>query len=107
VAAVRDADANCRSGVCGFERSAEKGGKESRSETIESADDCGKLRLTGKRVTQRVRKDAGEPRFLEVTMKALREIRDLFKIGAEAESKLGAVRWLTLRRNRHRAAARS
>jgi hypothetical protein len=31
----------------------------------------------------------GTPRFLETAMKALREIRDLFGIGAEAEGKLG------------------
>ena len=42
-------------------------------------------------VTHRVCQDAGDPRFLEVAMKALAEIRDLFKIGAEAESKLRAA----------------
>jgi hypothetical protein len=60
-------------------------------QTIESADDCGKLGLTGRSVTHRVRRDAGDPRFLEVAMKALREIRDLLKIGADAESKLKAA----------------
>ena len=49
------------------------------------------LGLMGKSVTHRVRKDAGDLRFLEVAMKALREIRDLFGIGAEAESKLSAA----------------
>jgi hypothetical protein len=74
-----------------FEKSAERGVREVTSQTIESADDCGKLRLTGKRVTQSMRKGAGDVRFLEMAMKALREIRDLFGIGAEAQSKLGAA----------------
>ena len=34
-----------------------------------------------------VRRDAGDVRYLEMAMKALAEIRDLFKIRAEAESK--------------------
>jgi hypothetical protein len=75
-----------------FEKSAEAAGvREVTCETIESADDSGKLELTGRSVTHRVRNGAGDVRYLEVEMKALREIRDLFKIGAEAESKLGAV----------------
>jgi hypothetical protein len=74
-----------------FEKSAEEGVSEVASHTIESADDYGKLGLTGRRVSRRVRRDAGDVRFLEVAMKALREIRDLFKIGAEAESKLKAA----------------
>jgi hypothetical protein len=44
-----------------------------------------------KLVAHRVRRDAGDPRFLEVALKALREICDLFGIGAEAESKLRAA----------------
>ena len=74
-----------------FERSAEEGLSEARCQTIERADDGGKLRLTGKRVTHRVSKDAGDVRFLELAMKVLREMRDLFGIGAEAESKLRAA----------------
>jgi hypothetical protein len=74
-----------------FEKSAEEGVREIASQTIERADDSGKLRLTGKGVTRSVRKGAGDPRFLEMAMKALREIRDLFGIGAEAESKLRAA----------------
>ena len=38
-----------------------------------------------------VRRDAGDVRYLEMAMKALAEIRDLFKIRAEAESKLTAA----------------
>jgi len=71
-----------------FEESAEEGVSEVASQTIESVDDSGKLRLTGKSVTHRVRKDAGDVRFLELPLKALREIRDLFGIGAEAQGKL-------------------
>jgi histone H3/H4 len=74
-----------------FEKSAEEGVREIASQTIERADDSGKLRLTGKGVTRSVRKGAGDVRFLEVAMKALREVRDLFGIGAEAESKLNAA----------------
>jgi len=74
-----------------FEQSAEEGVSEITSQTIESADDRGKLRLTGKSVTRSVRQNAGDVRYLEVGMKALAEIRDLFKIGAEAESKVGAA----------------
>jgi hypothetical protein len=70
-----------------FEKSAEEGVREIASQTIESADDTGKLGLTGRSVTHRVRRNAGDPRFLEMAMKALREIRDLFGIGAEAEGK--------------------
>jgi hypothetical protein len=77
--------------LAAFEKSAEEGVSEVTSHTIESADDCGKLEVSGRSVTHRVRKDAGDVRFLEVAMKALREIRDLFKIGAEAETKLQAV----------------
>lgn len=72
-----------------FEKSAEKGVSDMTSQTIESPDD--RLGLTGKSVSHQVRKDAGDVRFLEAAMKALREIRDLFKIGAEAESKLKAA----------------
>ena len=74
-----------------FEKSAEKGVSEVSGQTIESRDDSGHLGLAGKSVTHRVRKDAGDVRYLEVAMKALREIRDLFRIGAEAESKLGVA----------------
>jgi molybdenum-dependent DNA-binding transcriptional regulator ModE len=74
-----------------FEKSADDGVSEVASQTIESADDCVKLGLTGRSITRRGRKDAGDPRLLEVAMKALREIRDLFGIGAEAESKLRAA----------------
>jgi hypothetical protein len=74
-----------------FERSAEEGVSAIASQTIESADDSGRLRLTGKSFTHHVRKDAGDPRFLELALNALREIRDLFGIGAEAEIKLRAT----------------
>lgn len=74
-----------------FEKSAEEGVSEIASQTIESADDSGKLGLTDKSVTRSVRKSAGDVRFLEMAMKALREIRDLFGIGAEPESKLTAA----------------
>jgi hypothetical protein len=74
-----------------FEKSAEEGVTEVTNQTIESADDSGKLELTAKSVTRRVRKGAGDVRYLETAMKALREIRDLFGIGAEAESKLRAA----------------
>jgi hypothetical protein len=77
--------------VAAFEKSAEDGVSEIASQTIERPDDCGKVRLTGKNDTHHVRKDAGDVRFLEVAMKALREIRDLFGIGAEAQSKLKAT----------------
>ncbi len=73
-----------------FEKSAEDGVKEITSQTIESANDRGKLGLSGRRVIHHVRKDAGDVRYLEVAMNALREVRDLFKIGAEAESELRA-----------------
>ena len=71
-----------------FERSAAEGVSEIASQTIESVDDSGELRLTGKGVTHHVRRDAGDLRYLEMAMKALREVRDLFGIGAEAASKL-------------------
>jgi hypothetical protein len=74
-----------------FDRSAEEGAREVTCQTIESTDDCGKLRFTGRSVTHRVHRDAGDPRFLELALKASREIRDLFRIGAEAESKLRAA----------------
>jgi hypothetical protein len=74
-----------------FEKSAEEGVRETASQTVERLDDTGKLGLTGKSVTHHVRKGAGDVRYLEVAMKALREVRDLFGIGAEAESKLGAT----------------
>jgi hypothetical protein len=74
--------------LAAFDRSAEYGVSETASQTIGSADDRGKLGLTGKSVTHRVRNGAGDVRYLEVAMKALREIRDLFGIGAEAQSKL-------------------
>lgn len=74
-----------------FQKSAEESVKESTCQTIERLDKRGKLGLTGRSVTRRVRKDAGDVRFLEVAMEALRETRDLFKIGAEAESKLKAA----------------
>ena len=73
-----------------FERSAEEGVSEVTSQTIESVDDSGNLGVKGKSVTHRVRKDAGDIRYLEVAMKALSEIRDLFKIGPESESSLRA-----------------
>jgi hypothetical protein len=74
-----------------FEKTTEEGVKEITHQTIESPDNTDKPRLTGRSVTHRVRKDAGDPRFLEVAMKSLREIRDLFGIGVEAESKLSAA----------------
>jgi hypothetical protein len=74
-----------------LETSAEEGVSEVTCQTVESADDSGKLRLTDKSVSHHVRKDAGDVRFLEMAMKALREVRDLFGIGAEAESKLKAA----------------
>ena len=77
--------------VAALEKSAEEGVRGVTSQTIESVDDGGKLGLTAKGVTSRVRKDAGDPRFLEVALKALREIRDLFGIGAEGEGKLKAA----------------
>jgi hypothetical protein len=75
--------------LAAFDKSAEEGISEVTSQTIESPDD--RLGLAGKSVTHHVGKDAGDVRYLEMAMKALREIRDLFKIGAEAESKLGAA----------------
>jgi len=60
-------------------------------QTIESRVKDDKLCLTRKSVALHARKDAGDVRYLEVAMKALAEIRDLFKIGAEAESKAGAA----------------
>lgn len=74
-----------------FDGSAGEGMSEVTSQTIESADDCGKLELTRKSVTHRDRRHPGDPRFLEIAMKTLREIRDLFGIGAEAQSKLRAA----------------
>lgn len=74
-----------------FEKSAEEGVREVTHQTIESPDHTGKLGLTGRSVTRSVRRNPGDPRFLELAMKALREIRDLFGIGAEAESKLRAA----------------
>jgi hypothetical protein len=71
-----------------FEKSAEESVSEVTCQTIERADDSGKLALTGRSVTHHVRKDAGDVRYLEIAMKALREIRDLFGIGAETESEL-------------------
>ena len=59
-----------------FEKSAEEGVTEVTSQTIESANDSSKLRLTGRSVTRSVRNDAGNVRYLEVAMKALREIRE-------------------------------
>jgi hypothetical protein len=73
-----------------FDRSADDGAREGRVQTIETADANGKLGLTGKSVTTRVRKGAGDIRYLEIAMDALAEIRDLFGIGAEAESKVSA-----------------
>ena len=75
-----------------FEKSAEEGVREVTCQTIESAHGGGKLRLTGKSVTHRVRKGAGDVRFLEMALEALAEIRDLFKIGAEAERILRVAR---------------
>jgi hypothetical protein len=43
-----------------FERSAEQGVRENTSQTIESADDDGKLGLTGKSIIRCVRRDAGD-----------------------------------------------
>jgi hypothetical protein len=77
--------------LAAFEKSAGEAVKEITNETIESADDRGKLGLTGRSATHRVRRDAGDPRFLEVALKALCEIRDLFGLGAEAQSKLRAA----------------
>ncbi len=74
-----------------FEKSAEEGVREVADRTVESADDRGKLGLFGKSVTHHVRKSAGDVRYLEVALNALREIRDLFGIGAEAEGKQGAA----------------
>jgi hypothetical protein len=68
-----------------FEKSAEDGVGETASQTVERLDDTGKLGLTRKNVTHHVRKGAGDIRYLEVLMKAFAEIRDLFKLGAEAE----------------------
>jgi hypothetical protein len=74
-----------------FEKSAEEGVSEVTFQTIERADDCGKLGLLDKSVTHHVRKSAGDVRYLEVALKALRELRDLFGIGAEAEGKQRAA----------------
>jgi hypothetical protein len=74
-----------------FEKSAEEGVREIVSRTIESADDSGKLRVGQKIASHSMHTNAGDPRFLEMALKALREIRDLFGIGAEAESKLRAA----------------
>jgi hypothetical protein len=79
-----------------FERSAEVGVTQTASQTIESADDSGKVGVTGKSVTRSVRKDAGDVRYLELALKALAEIRDLLGIRAGPESKLACVvarRW--------------
>jgi hypothetical protein len=72
-----------------FEKSAQDGLSETAVQTIHTRNESGQLGLRGKSVIRHVRKDAGDVRYLEVAMKALAEIRDLFKIGAEAESKLG------------------
>lgn len=74
-----------------FDKSAEEGMSETASQTIENADYSGKLTLSGKSVRRRIRKDAGDVRFLEVALTALREIRDLFGLGAAAGSKLRAA----------------
>jgi hypothetical protein len=74
-----------------FEKSAEDGVSETAVQTIETSNERGKLGLRGKAHTRHVRKDAGDVRYLEVAIKALAEIRDLFKIGAKAESKVGAA----------------
>jgi hypothetical protein len=55
------------------------------SQTIESADHTGNLGLFGESVTHHIRDGAGGILYLEVVMKALAEIRDLFKLGTEAE----------------------
>jgi hypothetical protein len=74
--------------LAAFRKSAEDGAKEITSRTIKSADDSGELRMDQKIVTHSLRTDAGNPVFLEIALKALREIRDLYSLGAEAESKL-------------------
>jgi hypothetical protein len=62
------------------------GVKEFTSKTNESRDRAGNLTLTSRTVTHHVRKDAGDVRYLETAMVALKEIRDLWSIGADAES---------------------
>lgn len=69
--------------LAAFDMSADKGVSEVTIQTIQSQNNSGEQGLTRKSVTQHVRKDAGDPRLLEVVMTALREIRDLFKIGAQ------------------------
>lgn len=54
-----------------FERSAEDGVKKTATQTVERADERGKLELTGRSVTRHVRRDAGDVRYLEVAMEAL------------------------------------
>ncbi len=77
--------------LAAFERSSEEGVREIATETIESTDARGNLRPTAKSVTRLIRKGGGDVRYLEVALKALGGIRDLFGIGAEAESKLRAT----------------
>jgi hypothetical protein len=66
--------------------------REFTSQASEGRNREGKLTPTGRTITQHVRKDAGDVRYLEGAMAALKEIRDLWIIGAEAESKLERFR---------------
>jgi hypothetical protein len=51
-----------------FEKSAEEGVSETASQTVERLDYTGKLGLTRRSVTNHVRKDAGDVRYLEMAM---------------------------------------
>jgi hypothetical protein len=62
----------------------QEGVKEFASRTIENSAGNGNPRLSGRTVTQHF--DAGDVRYLETAMAALKEIRELFCIGAAAES---------------------
>jgi hypothetical protein len=56
----------------------QEGVKEFASRTIENSVGNGNPRLSGRTVTQHLRKDAGDVRYLETAMAALKEIRELF-----------------------------
>lgn len=71
-----------------FKRSVNEGVKEVSDETIET-----RTATFGREVrikSVRIRRDSGDVRYLEIAIKALAEIRDLFTIGADAESKVGS-----------------
>ena len=78
--------------LAAFDQSTEGNVVETTTRIIQSRDESGRLGVTDGEITRIIRKGSGDVQYLEVAIRALREIRELWGVGTDAESRLIARR---------------